>query len=188
MKNLDADTFIVNGTEWKFEIQDQNEVMRASGGKRITVTLKDAAGRFGEDEVKKWLSNFGTIHEIKKIYPKKEETERFLEEESKESKLKEKELNDLLLLMDDRFEDEEIMATDYEVTMTITENIPNLLPICDIRIITSYQNQPAQCFNCYRMGHYSSYCIERKVDNGIYSLFANRKCGGPKTIHPPWRT
>ena len=61
--------------------------------------------------------------------------------------------------------------------MTINENIPNLLPICDIRILTSYKNQPAQCFNCYRMGHFSSYCIERKVDYGIYSLFANCKWG-----------
>ena len=27
------------------------------------------------------------------------------------------------------------------------------------------------------MGHYSSYCIEKKVDYGIYSLFANSKWG-----------
>ena len=61
--------------------------------------------------------------------------------------------------------------------MTINENIPNLLPICDIRILTSYKNQPAPCYNCYRMGHFSSYCIEKKVDYGIYALFANGKWG-----------
>ena len=86
-------------------------------------------------------------------------------------------MDELLLLMDDKFDDLNVTATDYEVLMTITENIPNLLPICDIRIITSYQNQPAQCYNCYRMGHYSSYCIEKKVDYGIYSLFANNRWG-----------
>ena len=79
--------------------------------------------------------------------------------------------------MDDKFDDVNITATDYEVLMTITENIPNLLPICDIRIITAYQNQQAQCFNCYRMEHFSSYCIEKKVDYGIYSLFANSRWG-----------
>ena len=66
--------------------------MRASGGKKVTVTLKDAAGRFDEDEVKKWLSNFGLVHEIRKVDPKGDESKRFLEEESKDSKLKEKEL------------------------------------------------------------------------------------------------
>ena len=177
MKSLDADIFSVNGTNWKFEVQDQNEVMRTSGGKKVMVTLKDAAVRFDEEEVKKWLSNFGSIHEIRKVDPKRSESKGFLEDESKESKLKEKDLNDLLLLMDDRFDDTNLSATDYEVSMTITENIPNLLPICDIRIITSYQNQPAQCFNCYSMGHFSSYCIERKVDYGIHSLFANNKWG-----------
>ena len=177
MKPLDSDQYTLSGVKWVFEIQDQNEVMRASGGKKVTVTLKDAAGRFDEEEVINCLKNFGSVHEIRRVDPKEEESKRFLEEESKESKLKDKELNDLLLLMDDRLEDKKVTATDYEAHMTITENIPNLLPICDIRIITSYRNQPAQCFNCYRMGHFSSYCIEKKVDYGIYSLFANGKWG-----------
>ena len=91
-------------------------------------------------------------------------------EEEWELKASEKILDKLLLLMDDKFDDINVTATDYEVLMTISENIPNLLPICDIRIITSYLNQPVQCFNCYRMGHYSSYCIKKKVDYGIYSV------------------
>ena len=177
MKPLDSDQYTLSGVKWNYEIQDQNEVMRASGGKKVIVTLKDAAGRFDEDEITKWLKNFGSVHEIKRVDSKGDESKRFLEEEAKELKLNEKELNDMLLLMDDRLEDIKVTATDYEVLMTITENIPNLLPICDIRIITSYRNQPAQCFNCYRMGHFSSYCIERKVDYGIYSLFANGKWG-----------
>ena len=131
--------------------------MRASGGKKVTVTLRDTAGRFEEEEVMKWLSNFGTIHEIRKVDPKGEESKKFMEEESIELKASEKNLDELLLLMDDKFDDINVTATDYEVLMTIKENIPNLLPICDIRIITSNQNQPAQCFNCYLMGHYSSY-------------------------------
>ena len=92
-------------------------------------------------------------------------------------KSNEKEINELLLLVDDRYDEIEMSATDYEISMTISENIPNLLPICDIRIIASYQNQPPQCFNCYRMGHYSSFCIEKRVDYGIYSMFANAKWG-----------
>ena len=91
--------------------------------------------------------------------------------------MNEKQQNELLLLMDDDYDDINVTATDYEVTMTLEDNIPNLLPICDIRIITSYPNQPAQCFNCYRTGHYSSFCIENRVDYGIYSLFANKKWG-----------
>ena len=162
MKCLKTDFFTFNGIKWKYEVQDQNEVMRASGGKKVLVTLKDAAGRFEEEEIKKWLQNFGSIHEIRKVDPKGEESKRFLEEEIGELKLKENDLDELLLIIDDRFDDIRITATDYEVLMTITENIPNLLPICDIRIITSYQNQPAQCFNCYRMGHYSSHCIEKQ--------------------------
>ena len=177
MKSRDSDTFTLNGISWKFEVQDQLEVMRASWGKKVMVTLKDAAGRFNEVEIKKWLTNFGSIHEIRRVDPKGKESRRFLEKESKEMKLKEKDLDDLLLLIDDKFEDIKYTAKDYEVLMTINENIPNLLPICDIRILTSYKNQPAQCFNCYRIGHFSSYCIEKKVDYGIYSLFANNKWG-----------
>ena len=123
------------------------------------------------------MTNFGEIHEIKRVNPGEDASKKFFEEESNDMKINEKNLDELLLLMDDKFEDKNITATDYEVLMTINENIPNLLPICDIRIITSYQNQPAQCFNCYRMGHYSSYCIEKRVDYGIYSLFANKKWG-----------
>ena len=78
MKSLDTDVFLVNGTSWKFEVQDQSEIMRASGGKKVTVTLKDAAGRFDEEEVEKWLTNFGKIHEIKRVNPTGNETEKFL--------------------------------------------------------------------------------------------------------------
>ena len=85
MKDLDTD--IVNGTSWKFEVQDQSEIMRASGGKKVTVKLKDAAGRFDKEEIKKWLSNFSKIHEIKRVNPMGNETEKFLEEEAKNSKL-----------------------------------------------------------------------------------------------------
>ena len=71
MKNLESDTFRSEwGTDWKFEIQDQSEVMRASGGKKITVTLKDAASRFGEEEVKKWLIKLWYYTRNKENIPK----------------------------------------------------------------------------------------------------------------------
>ena len=113
MKNMETDSFTMNGIKWNFEIQDQLEIMRASGGKKVTVTLKDAALRFGEDEVKKWLNNFGSIHEIRRVNPKGDEAKRFLEDESREMKLKEKDLDDLLILIDDKFEDVKYTAMDY---------------------------------------------------------------------------
>ena len=177
MRKLENNTYDLYGRRWIFEVQDQSEIMRASGGKKSIVTLKDAAVRFGENEIEEWLKKFGTVHSIKRVDPKGKEAKEFLEEEIKKDKPNEKELNELLLLIDDKFDEIEVTATDYEVTMTISENIPNLLPMCDIRIITSFQNQPPQCFNCYRMGHYSSFCVEKRVDYGIYSLFANAKWG-----------
>ena len=177
MKTLENNTYELYGKKWSYEIQDKNEIMRASGGKKTTVLLKDAARRFSEDEIQEWLSKFGQIHSIRRVDPRSKEAKEFIEEEIKKDKSNVKEINELLLLIDERFDEIEITASDYEVSMTIMENIPNLLPICDIRIVASYQNQPPQCYNCYRMGHYSSFCVEKRVDYGIYSLFANTKWG-----------
>ena len=41
MKNLESDVFTLNGINWKFEVQDQLEIMRANGGKKVIVTLKE---------------------------------------------------------------------------------------------------------------------------------------------------
>ena len=177
MKPLENNSFELYGKKWTFEIQDQNEIMRGSGGKRTIVMLKDSACRFDSEEIKKWMSKFGQVHSIRQVDPKGQEAKDYIAEEIKINKTSEKEINELLLLVSDKFDEHEIAATDYEVTMTITDNIPNLLPICDIRITASYPNQPPQCYNCYRMGHYSSFCVEKRVDYGIYSLFANSKWG-----------
>ena len=69
MKSLEKNTFELYGRKWVFEIQDQNEIMRASGGKKTVVLLKDAANRFEANEIEKWMSKFGQIHSIRKVDP-----------------------------------------------------------------------------------------------------------------------
>ena len=98
MKNLESEIFDLCGKKWFFEVQDQNEIMRASGGKKIVVLLKDAAGRFNENEKKEWLINIGQVYEIKKINPRGTEAKEFIEDEIKKLKMNEKQQNELLLL------------------------------------------------------------------------------------------
>ena len=163
----------VAGKKWKIELMDQEDVMRGEGAKCITVRLENAASRFSEEDVKFWCEDFGTIIEIRKVDPNKENTRHLLRKAIDEGELTEEDS----VIFDEIYDDMLFTARDYELKMTLKKNFPTILPMADVRIRASHEKQIPQCLNCFRQGHLASYCANQKIDYGTYSLFANLKWG-----------
>ena len=66
--------------------------------------------------------------------------------------------------------------------MDLKVSVPMILPINNWRIEVSHEDQVPQCQNCYKIGHYTSRCLNKRTQFKTYSSFANSRWGSVEEI------
>ena len=66
--------------------------------------------------------------------------------------------------------------------MDLKVSVPMILPINNWRIEVLHEDQVPQCQNFYKIGHYTSRCLNKRTQFKTYSSFANSKWGSVEEI------
>ena len=115
------------------------------------------------------MNNFGKVHSITpktKAYQHTEGIEKSEEIPEKENKI-------LIYWCKNRNQS----GPDVEVIMDLSVSVPMILPINNWFIETQHNDQVPQCQNCYKIGHFTNWCLNKKVQFKTYSSFANKRWG-----------
>ena len=164
----------LNGKKWKLTLEDTRIFKRISAMKRATVLIKDVLNKVDIRKLNGWMENFGEIHSIKPKVSKCQHEDKFREDET----IPAKEKKSLLEWCRNKAK----RGPDVEVIMDLKVSVPMILPINNWKIEVSHEDQVPQCQNCYRIGHYTSRCLNKRTQFKTYSSFANSKWGSVEEI------
>ena len=164
----------LNGKKWKLSLEDTRIFKRISAMKRATVLIKDVLNKVEIQKLNSWMENFGEVHSIKPKITKSQHEDKFREDESIPTDEKQSLLN--------WCKNKAKRGPDVEVIMDLKVSFPMILPINNWKIEVSHEDQVPQCQNCYKIGHYTSRCLNKRTQFKTYSSFANSKWGSVEEI------
>ena len=162
------------GKKWKLILEDSRILKRVATMKRVTVTVKDVLSKVKMEKLEKWMENFGKIHKIAPKYKEVAHAEIF----EKDENIPGEEKKILLDWCKRRAEG----GPDVEIQMDLKVSVPMILPINNWYIEVNQEDQVPQCQNCYQIGHFTSRCLNKKVQFRTYSSFANKRWGSEEEM------
>ena len=154
----ETDTVVIselNGKKWKLSLEDARIFKRISAMKRATLLIKNVLNKVDIQKLNGWMENFGEIHSIKPKISKCQHEEKFKEDESIPAEEKH-------ILLEWCKNKAKRGPDVVKVIMDLKVSVPMILPINNWRIEVLHEDQVPQCQNCYKIGHYTSRCLNKR--------------------------